>query len=138
MLADMICNVDLLCSAIVCCLCASGKPATQLVPLLEALLQQGADVNAADDQGISALHQAAKSSPCAVLEALLTQDAAVNLQDKVTLSHNHRGATVLLCVGISTSTVCCILSQLQGKTPSPVAVERGVQAATLLQQDDSR
>ena len=53
------------------------------MPLLEALLQQGAHVNAADDQGISALHQAAKSSPCAVLEALLTQDAAVNLQDQV-------------------------------------------------------
>jgi len=67
------------------------------VPLLEALLQQGADVNAADDQGISALHQAAKSSPCAVLEALLAQDAAINLQDKVSLPHDHRGSAPL-CV----------------------------------------
>lgn len=60
-----------------------GKPATQLVPLLEALLQLGADVNAADDHGISPLHQAAKSSPCAVVEALLARDAAINAQDKV-------------------------------------------------------
>ncbi len=67
------------------------------MPLLEALLQQGADVNAADDQGISALHQAAKSSPCAVLEALLAQDAAINLQDKVSLPHDHRGSAPL-CV----------------------------------------
>ncbi len=67
------------------------------MPLLEALLQQGADVNAADDQGISALHQAAKSSPCAVLEALLAQDAAINLQDKVNLPHDHRGSAPL-CV----------------------------------------
>ena len=84
------------------------------MPLLEALLQQGADVNAADDQGISALHQAAKSSPCAVLEALLTQDAVVNLQDKVSLPHDHTGSVPLRttawdqhhCVGISTISVC--------------------------------
>ncbi len=113
------------CSAIVCCLCVAGKPATQLVPLLEALLQQGADVNASDDQGISALHQAAKSSPCAVLEALLTQDAAVNLQDKVSLPHDHRGSAPLVCVGISTSTVCCILSQLEGKTPWSLLLGEG-------------
>ena len=62
---------------------SAGKPATQLVPLLEALLQHGADVTAADDQGISVLHQAAKSSPCAVVEALLGHDAAINQQDKV-------------------------------------------------------
>ena len=53
------------------------------MPLLEALLQHGADVDAADEQGITALHQAAKSSPCAVVEALLGHDAAINLQDKV-------------------------------------------------------
>lgn len=87
--------------------------------MLDALLQQGADVNAADDQGISALHQAAKSSPCAVLEALLTQDAAVNLQDKASLPHDHGGSAPVACVGIDTSNVCCILSQLEGKTPLP-------------------
>ena len=62
----------------------TGKPATQLVPLLEALMERGADRNAADSQGMTALHQAAKSSPCAVLDALLGPDAAaINSQDKV-------------------------------------------------------
>lgn len=61
----------------------AGKPATQLVPLLEALLQHGASVDAADEQGTTALHQAAKSSPCAVVEALLAHHAAINQQDKV-------------------------------------------------------
>ena len=61
----------------------AGKPATQLVPLLEALLRHGANVDASDEQGISALHQAAKSSPCAVVEALLGHDATINQQDKV-------------------------------------------------------
>ena len=66
----------------------AGKPATQLVPLLEALLQHGANVDAADEQGTTALHQAAKSSPCAVVEALLAHQAAVNQQDKVPLGIN--------------------------------------------------
>ncbi|KAL3134945.1 hypothetical protein ABBQ32_007905 [Trebouxia sp. C0010 RCD-2024] len=78
---------------------SSGKPATQLVPLLEALLQHGAGVDAADEQGTTALHQAAKSSPCAVVEALLAHHAAINQQDKV-----------------------------DGKTPLHYAAERGVQA----------
>ena len=63
----------------------AGKPATQLVPLLEALLGHGANVDASDEQGISALHQAAKSSPCAVVEGLLGHDATINQQDKVGL-----------------------------------------------------
>ena len=62
---------------------SAGKPATQLVPLLEALLQHGANVDAADEQGTTALHQAAKSSPCAVVEALLAHHATTNQQDKV-------------------------------------------------------
>ncbi|KAL3146789.1 hypothetical protein ABBQ38_014771 [Trebouxia sp. C0009 RCD-2024] len=78
---------------------SSGKPATQLVPLLEALLQHGVCVDAADEQGTTALHQAAKSSPCAVVEALLAHHAAINQQDKV-----------------------------DGKTPLHYAAERGVQA----------
>ena len=65
----------------------AGKPATQLVPLLEALLRHGASVDAADEQGTTALHQAAKSSPCAVVEALLAHHAAINLQDKVSLTN---------------------------------------------------
>lgn len=61
----------------------AGKPATQLVPLLEALLRHGANVDAADEQGTTALHQAAKSSPCAVVEALLAHHGTTNQQDKV-------------------------------------------------------
>lgn len=61
----------------------AGKPATQLVPLLEAVLKHGAHVDAADEQGTTALHQAAKSSPCAVVEALLSHRATTNQQDKV-------------------------------------------------------
>ena len=62
---------------------SAGKPATQMVSLLEALLQHGADVDAADEQGTTALHQAAKSSPCAVVEALLAHQATTNQQDRV-------------------------------------------------------
>ena len=58
---------------------SSGKPATQLVPLLEALLHHGADIDTADAQGMTALHQAAKSSPCAVVELLLSHGAGVSL-----------------------------------------------------------
>lgn len=59
---------------------AHRKPSTQLVPLLEALIQNGADVNASDNQGMTVLHHAAKSCPCAVLEVLLTDNAAINQQ----------------------------------------------------------
>ena len=42
-------------------------------------------MDAADEQGTTALHQAARSSPCAVVEALLAHQAAINQQDKVLL-----------------------------------------------------
>jgi len=41
------------------------------------------------------------------------------------------GLAPLVCVGISTNTVCCILSQLRGKTPLLAAAEGGVQPAVL-------
>lgn len=59
---------------------SSGKPSTQLVPLLELLIERGADVNVEDNQGMTVLHQAAKSCPCAVVEVLLANGAIINIQ----------------------------------------------------------